>query len=57
MTAHGLTQNGWRRPRARRGAGNGVLQLGWFHFWLLIAILGGILGLVGLVFLAHLSSL
>jgi hypothetical protein len=57
MTAHGLTQNGWRRSRARRGAGNGVLQLGWFHFWLLIAILGGILGLVGLVFLAHLSSL
>ena len=51
MTAHGLTEKGWRRP-ARRGTRNAVLQLGWFHFWLLIGILGGILGLVGLVFVA-----
>jgi len=34
-----------------------VLQLGWPHFWLLISILGGMLGLVVLVFVAYLSSL
>jgi hypothetical protein len=33
-----------------------VLQLGWPHFWLLIAILAGMLGLVGLIF-ALISSL
>jgi hypothetical protein len=57
MTAHGLTQKGWRRPPAHRGTGNGLLQLGWSHFWLLIGILGGMLGLVVLVFFAYLSSL
>ena len=57
MTAHGLTQKGWRRPPAHRGTRNEVLQLGWSHFWLLISILGGILGLVALVFFAYLSSL
>ena len=56
MTAHGLTQKGWRRPPAR-ATRNGVLQLGWSHFWLLIGILGGMLGLVALVFFAYLSSL
>jgi hypothetical protein len=34
-----------------------VLQLGWFHFWLLISILGGMLALVVLVFFAYLASL
>jgi hypothetical protein len=39
-----------RQPRrvVRR---NGVLQLGWHHFWLLAAILAGMLALVALVFL------
>jgi hypothetical protein len=57
MAAHGLTQKGWRRPPANRGTRDEVLQLGWFHFWLLISILGGMLGLVVLVFFAYLSSL
>jgi hypothetical protein len=39
------------------GTGKGVLQLGWSHFWLLIGILGGMLGLVVMVFSAYLSSL
>jgi hypothetical protein len=57
MTAHSLSENGWRRPPTHRGTRNEVLQLGWSHFWLLIAILGGMLGLVVLVFFAYLSSL
>jgi hypothetical protein len=57
MTAHSLSEKPWRRPSAHRGGRNEVLQLGWFHFWLLIGILGGMLGLVVLVFLAYLSSL
>jgi hypothetical protein len=35
---------------------NGLLHLGWSHFWLLIAILGGMLALVGMVFFADLVS-
>lgn len=35
---------------------NGLLQLGWSHFWLLIVILGGMLALVALVFFAQLLS-
>jgi hypothetical protein len=57
MTAHGLIQKGWRRPPAHRGTRNGVVQLGWSHFWLLIAILGGMLGLMVLVFFASLAFL
>lgn len=58
MTAHSLSEKGWRRPLANRGTRNGVLlQLGWSHFWLLIGILGGMLGLVVLMFFAHRSSL
>jgi hypothetical protein len=57
MTAHSLSQKEWRRLTAQRGTRNGVLQLGWSHFWLLIGILGGMLGLVVLVFFAYLSSL
>lgn len=56
MTAHSLSQKEWRRPPAHRGTRNGVLQLGWSHFWLLIGILGGMLGLVVLVFFAYRSS-
>jgi hypothetical protein len=57
MTAHSLSEKGWRRPSTHRGTGNGVLQLGWSHFWLLIGILGGMLGLVVLVLFASRSSL
>jgi len=47
-----------RRPRrpARGSARNGLLQLGAPHFWLLSAILGGMLALIALVFFAHLST-
>jgi hypothetical protein len=34
-----------------------VTQLGWGHFWLFTAILGGLLGLFGIIFAAHLSTL
>jgi hypothetical protein len=44
------------RPLAHRGTRNGVLQLGWPHFWLLIAILGGMLWLVVLIFVAAYRS-
>jgi hypothetical protein len=56
MTAHSLSEKGWRRPLAHRGTRNGVLQLGWPHFWLLIGILGGMLGLVVLIFAAAYRS-
>lgn len=39
-----------RPPRTARR--NGLLQLGQPHFWLFIAILGGMLGLVAVAFLA-----
>jgi hypothetical protein len=32
-----------------------LLHLGWSHFWLLLAILGGMLGLVMVVFFGFLS--
>lgn len=57
MTAHSLSGNGWRRAPADHGTRNELVQLGWSHFWLLIGILGGILGLVILVFFAQLASL
>ena len=57
MTANSLSQKGWRQQPAHRGTRDGVIQLGWSHFWLLIGILGGMLGLVVLVFFAYLSSL
>jgi hypothetical protein len=53
MTLHVLTHERSARRPVRR---NGLLQLGWPHFWLLIGILGGILALVVLVLFAHLSS-
>jgi hypothetical protein len=57
VTAHSLTHEGERRRSPdRRGSRNGLLHLGWSHFWLLISILGGMLTLVVLVFFAHLSS-
>jgi hypothetical protein len=55
VTAHTLSHNGWRRTPAHRATRNGLLHLGWSHFWLLFAILGGMLGLVMVVFFAYLS--
>lgn len=57
MTLHALANDGRQRPPARSVRRNGLLQLGWPHFWLLVGILGGTLALVVLVFYAHLSSL
>jgi hypothetical protein len=56
MTAHSLAHEESRKSPARRVNGNGLLQLGWLHFWLLVSILGGMLALVALVFFAHLVS-
>jgi hypothetical protein len=56
MTLHALTRDGRHRPPAWRVRRNGLLQLGWPHFWLLIGILGGSLALIVLVFFAHLAA-
>ena len=52
MTAHSLTHEEAKRPAIRRRRANGLLQLGWLHFWLLINILGGMLALAAVVFFA-----
>ena len=52
MTAHSLTHEEATRPTTRRRRANGLLQLGWFHFWLLVNILGGMLALAAVVFFA-----
>ena len=44
------------RPPVRRINGTGLTRLGWPHFWLLSGILGGLMGLVALVFLASFVS-
>jgi hypothetical protein len=51
MIAHHLTRTEWRRPPAPNGAG--LSRLGWPHFWLLGAILGGMLGLVAMIFIGY----
>jgi hypothetical protein len=56
MTTHSLTHGEARKSPVRRAGRNGLLQLGWPHFWLLAAILGGMLALVALVFFADLVS-
>lgn len=53
MTARTVTAETLRRPRAN---GTSILKLGWLHFWLLATILGGMLGLVALVFFASFVS-
>ncbi len=35
---------------------NGLLQLSWPHYWLFVGILAGLLGLIGFVFLLHLTT-
>ena len=56
MTSHGLVHEEAQRPRMRPLTRNGLVKLGWPHFWLLSAILGGMLGLVALVYLASYVS-
>jgi hypothetical protein len=48
MHAHAYVRAN-RQPR-RVFRRNGLLQLGWAHFWLLVAVLGGMLALIALVF-------
>ena len=50
MASHALTREDDRRPVAR-ATRNGLLQLGWPHYWLLVGVLGGMLALVAMVFL------
>lgn len=57
MTSHSLTHTEARRSPVHRVSRNGLLRLGWFHFWLLAGILGGMLALVALVFFARFVSL
>ena len=52
MTAHTLVHE----RRRRRVASTSLFELGWPQFWLLSGVLGGILGIVALVFLAYLSA-
>ncbi len=52
MSAHSLIHEEACKSPAHRDGRNGLLRLGWSHFWLLTAILGGMLGLVALVLTA-----
>lgn len=51
MRADTLTAKPRRSPNR-----HSVLQLGWWHFWLLVAMLAGLLGLVATVLVAHWSQ-
>jgi hypothetical protein len=53
MTLHVLTEG--RGPN-RRLRTNGLHQLGWAHFWLLIGILAGVLALAILTVFSSLLS-
>ena len=50
MTSHSLTHQEALKSPARSVRRNGLVRLGWPHFWLLSAVLGGMLALIGLVF-------
>jgi hypothetical protein len=41
---------------ADHGSRNGLVQLGWPHFWLLAGVLGGTLALVALVFFISIAT-
>jgi hypothetical protein len=56
VSAHGLTHQEARRTPVRPASRNGLLQLGWPHYWMLAGILGGMLALVALVFFAAYRS-
>ena len=55
VTTHSLTHQEAAQPRRRRVRRNGLLQLGWPHFWLLSGILGGILALIAFILLVYQS--
>ena len=57
MALHTLTDERTQRPSALRVRKNGLLQLGWPHFWLLAGILGLGLALVVLVLLVPHASI
>lgn len=57
MSLNVLANGRPRRPPVGSGYRNGLLQLGWPHFWLLIGILGGMLALAAVVMSAYLSSI
>jgi hypothetical protein len=52
MSAHGLLDDDAAPSPPRHVRRNGLLQLGWPHFWLLTGILGGTLALLVLILLA-----
>jgi hypothetical protein len=56
VTANALTGNHGRELRRRPVRRNGLVQLGWAHFWLLGGILGGMLALAVLIIFALLLS-
>lgn len=51
MASHALTPEEAGRSSSRRPARRTVVQLGWPHYWLLTATLGGLLGLIAMVLL------
>jgi hypothetical protein len=53
MALHALRDQHRQPWPARR---NGLIQLGWTHFWVLAVILGWLVTLVGFVLYARLSS-
>jgi hypothetical protein len=57
MALHTLTDERTQRPAACRVRKNGLLQLGWPHFWLLAGILGLGLALLVLILFVPLASI
>ena len=57
MTAHAFRPEEPRLSPARRASRNGLLVLGWGQFWLVVGILGSLLGLFIVILLVQLSSL
>lgn len=51
MASQALTPEEPRRSLSRRPMPRSLVQLGWPHYWLLTATLGGMLALVALAFL------
>ncbi len=57
MNAHSVTSDGGRRSPSRGVQKSIFVQLSWSHFWLLGSVLGWILALIGLIFLAGHSTI
>jgi hypothetical protein len=51
MASHTLIHQEAQRPPRRHPARRSITQLGWLHYWILTATLGGMLALLALVFL------